>query len=94
MALGNDGVAGEVALDVFNDDDSVVYDEACSKGDAEEGERVDAEAEDLDEGEGADERDRDGDGGDDGGAPVLQEEEDDDDDDDDGFADGADDLFD
>ena len=83
------GVAGEVALHVFDDDDGVVDDQSCGERDAEEGQRVDGEAEDLDEGKGADERDRDRNGGDDRGAPVLQEEEDDDDDDDDGFADGG-----
>ncbi len=93
-AFRNDGAAGEVALDVLDDDDGVVDDEAGGQRDAEEGQGVDAEAEDLDEGEGADERDRDGDGWNDGSAPVLQEEKDDDDDDDDGLADGADDLVD
>ena len=87
-------MAGEMALHVFDDDDGVVDDEAGGQRDAEERERVDGEAEDLDEREGADERDGDGDGGNDGGAPVLQEEEDDDDDDDDGFADGGHDFVD
>src|ERR1700678_1392426 len=87
-------MAGEVTLHVFDDDDGVVYYETSGKGDAEESERVDAEAEDLDEGEGADERNRDGASGDDGSAPVLQEEEDDDNDDDDGFADGRGDFVD
>ena len=82
----------DVALDVFDDDDGVVDDEAGGERDAEERERVDGEAEDPDEGEGADEGDGDGDGGDEGGAPVLQEEEDDDDDDDDGFDEGLDDF--
>ena len=85
---------GRVALNVFDDDDGVVDDEAGGERDAEERKRVDAEAEDLDEGKGADERDRDRDGGNDGGAPVLQEEEDDDDDDDDRFTDRRDDLVD
>ena len=93
-AFGDKRGSGEVALDVFDDDDGVVDDESGGESDAEECEGVDAESEDLDEGKGADERDRDGDGGNDGGSPVLQEEEDDDDDDDDGFTDGADDLMD
>ena len=83
-----------MALHVFDDDDGVVDDQAGGERDAEERQRVDGEAEDLDEGKGADERDRDGDGGNDGGAPVLQEEEDDDDDDDDRFADRGDDFVD
>ena len=81
-------------LHVFDDDDGVVDHQAGGQRDAEEGERIDGEAEDLDERKGADQRDRDGDGGDDGGAPVLQEQEDDDDDDDDGFAQRADDFAD
>jgi len=84
----------QMALDIFDDDDSVVDDESGGEGDAEESERVDGESEDLDEGEGADQRDGDGDSGNDGSAPVLEEEEDDDDDDDDGFAEGLDDLVD
>ena len=47
----------------------------------------------LDEGEGSDERNGDGDGGDEGSAPVLQEKEDDGDDDDNGFDEGLDDLM-
>ena len=77
-----------VALHVLDDHDGVVDHQAGGQRDAEEGERVDGEAEELDEGEGADERDRNGDGGNDGGAPVEQEEEDDGDDDDDGLAEG------
>ena len=47
--------------------------------------RIDGEAEDLDEGKGADQRDRNGDGRNDRGAPVQQEQEDYDDDDQNGF---------
>ena len=83
-----------MALHVFNDHDGVVNDEAGCERDAEEREGVDGKAEDLDEGEGADQRDGNGDGGDKGGAPVLQEEEDDHDHDDDGFHQRGDDLLD
>ncbi len=93
-AFGDDRGLGEVALDVFDDDDGVVDDETGGESDAEEREGVDAEAEDLDEGEGTDERNGDGDGGNDGGAPILQEEEDDEDDDDDGLANGGNDFVD
>ena len=85
---------GDVALDVFDHDDGVVDDEAGGQRDAEQRERIDGEAEDADEGEGPDQRNRNGDGGDEGGAPVLQEEEDDQDDDDDGFDEGLDDFAD
>jgi hypothetical protein len=82
-----------VALHVLDDDDGIVYHEAGSERNAEESKGVDAEAEYFDEGEGADERDRDGDRWNDSGTPILQEEEDDDDDDDDGLADGYNDLM-
>src|SRR5258708_39758070 len=72
--LGHDGVAGEMALHVLDDDDGVVDDQSGGEGDAEEGERVDGKAEDLDEGEGADERHGNGHGGGGRGAPVPQEE--------------------
>src|ERR1700678_1301855 len=81
---------GDVALHIFDDHDRVVDNQSGGQGDTEHGERVDGEAEDLDESEGADERDWDGDGGDDGRTPIHKEEEDDDDDDDDGFSEGLD----
>jgi hypothetical protein len=77
-----------VTLNILDDYDGVVNHQAGGKGDAEERERVDGEAEYLDEREGADERDWDGDRGNDGCAPVEQEEEDHHDDDHDGFAEG------
>ena len=73
----------DVALDVLDDDDGVVDHQAGGQRDAEQGQRVDREAEQLDEGEGADQRHRDGDRRDERAAPVLQEEEDDQDDQDD-----------
>src|SRR5450755_573138 len=90
----------EVALDVFDNDNGVVHHQAGSKRDAEKRQRVDGEAEHLDESERADERDRDGDSRNDGGAPVLEENEDDENDQEncgpqggdhvaDGFADGV-----
>jgi hypothetical protein len=85
---------GDMALDVFDDNDGVVDDEAGGEGDAEQRERVDGETEDTDEGEGSDERNRNRDSGDEGRAPILQEEEDDKDDDDDGFDEGLDDFAD
>ncbi len=63
-----------VALHVFDDDDGVVDHEAGGQRDAEQRERIDGEAENADEREGADQRNRDGDRGDKRGAPVLQEE--------------------
>src|SRR5258708_37950003 len=65
-----------MALDVFDNDDGVVDHQACSESNAEQGQRVDGEAEQLDEREGSAERDRNRDRGDDGGAPVLVENED------------------
>src|SRR5258708_1295970 len=79
-----------MALDVFDNDDGVVDHQACSESNAEQGQRVDGEAEQLDEREGADERDRNRDRGDDGGAPVLEENEDYQNDKEDGRAEGRD----
>ncbi len=79
---------GDVSLHVFDDHDGVVNYQSCGQRDAEKGERVDGEAEDLDEGKCADQRNRNSDGGNDGGAPVQQEQEDDHDDDGDGFGQG------
>ena len=78
-----------VALDVLDDDDGVVHHQAGGQRDAEERQGVDGEAEELDEAEGADQRDRDGDRGDQRAAPVLQEEEDDEDDEDDRLRPGS-----
>ena len=64
-----------VPLDVLDDHDRIVDDDAGRERDAEESQGIDREAEQIDEGEGADERHRDRDGRDDRRAPVLQEEE-------------------
>ncbi len=64
---------GDVALHVFDDHDGVVDHEPGGQRDAEERERVDGEPEDLDEGKRSYQRYRDGDRGNDGGAPVKQE---------------------
>ena len=72
-----------MALHIFDHDDGVIDHQAGGQRDAEQGQRIDGEAENLDERKGADQRNRDGDRRDDGRAPVEQEEEDNDDDDDD-----------
>ena len=75
---------GDVALDVLDDHDGVVHHQAGGQRNAEESERIDGKAKNFDESEGSDQRNRNGDGGDDGGAPIQQKEEDDADDDHDG----------
>src|ERR1700761_1566497 len=75
-----------MALHILDDDNGVVNDQACRKRDAKECQRIDGEAEELDEGEGADERNRDRNRRDDGRAPVQQKEEDDNNDDNNSFA--------
>src|SRR5580693_7512115 len=51
----------EMAINVFNHDDSVVDDQASGEGDAEQGQRVDGETQQFHKDEGADERNRSGD---------------------------------
>ena len=80
----------DVSLHVFDDHDGVIDHESRGQRDAEQRQRVDGETEDLDEGERTDQRNRDGDRRNDGGAPVQQEEEDHDDDDEDRFFQGGD----
>src|ERR1700676_4082263 len=75
-----------MALDVFDNDDSVVDYQSGGERNAEQRQRVDGEAEQLDERECANERDRNRDRGDDGGAPVFEENEDDQNDEKDGGA--------
>src|SRR5258708_33120197 len=65
-----------MALDVFDNYDGVVDYQAGGERNAEQRQRIDGEAEQLDEREGADERDRNRDRGDDGGTPVFEENED------------------
>src|SRR5580704_1421239 len=79
----------EVAGDVFHDDDGVVNDEAGGDRESHEREVIQTVAAEIHDGEGADERDGDGDGGDEGGAAISQENEDDDDDEDNGESEGA-----
>ena len=69
---GSDSAFLQMALDVLDDDDRVVHDQAGGERNAEQRQRVDGEAEQLDECEGADERDRNRDRGNDGGAPVFE----------------------
>ena len=64
-----------MAFDVLNHDDRIVDHDACRENDAEERQRVDRVPEQLHERERADERHRDGDGGNQRAAPVLEEEE-------------------
>ena len=66
----------QVALDVFNDDDHVVDDQPRRQSDAEERQRVDGEAKQLDESKGADERNWSGDEVNDRRPPVAEENED------------------
>ena len=71
----------DVALNIFDHDDCVVHYQACSECDSKQRERVDGEAECLNENKGSDERYRNRYRWDDGCSPVKQEEEDDHDDD-------------
>ncbi len=76
----------DMALHILDHDNGVVDHQAGRQRDAEHGQRIDRKSEDLDEGEGTDQRDRDRNGGDDGRAPVEQKEKDNDNDDNDCFA--------
>ena len=64
-----------MTFDVLDDDDGVVHDEPGGERDAEERQRVDREAEQLDEPERTDERHRDRDRRNQRRPPVLQEQE-------------------
>ena len=66
----------DVALDVLDHDDGVVDHDADGEHETEQREIVQREAEGRQHGEGADQRHRDGDDGDDRGAPGLQEQDD------------------
>ena len=74
---------GDIALDVLDDDDGVVDDDADRQHQAEQRQVVQREAERRHDGERADERHRHGDQRNDRRAPVLQEQEHDEDDQDD-----------
>ena len=78
-----------MAGDVFHDDDGVIDDEAGGDGEGHQGKIVEAVAAEVHHGEGADERDGNGDGGNERGAAISQKNEDDDDDEDDGEGEGA-----
>ncbi len=67
-------------LDVLDHHDRIVNDDTGGEDDAEERQRVDGIVHQLDEGKGADERDRNRDCRDDRAAPGLQEQKDDEDD--------------
>src|SRR6266478_9530886 len=79
-----------MALDVFDNDDGVIDHQSGGERNSEQRQRVDGEAEQLDERECANERDRNRDRGDDGGAPVFKENKDDQNDEEDGRAEGRD----
>ncbi len=83
----------DVVLDRLHHDDGVVHHEADGEDEAEEGQRVDGEAQEGEEGEGPDEGHRNGDQGDEGRAPVLEEQEDDQDDENHRLPEGARDLL-
>ena len=69
----------EVALHVLDDDDRIVNDESDGKDDRQKSEEIDRESADLHQEGGSDERDRDGDHGDEHRTRGSQEEEDHDD---------------
>ena len=75
----------DMPLHIFDYHDRVIDDQSRRQRNAEEGERIDGEAEDLDECKSADQRHRNGYGRNDCSAPIQQEEEDYDDDDKDRF---------
>ena len=74
----------DVVLDRLHDDDRVVHHEADRQHQAEQRQRVDGKAEQREEDERPDERDRHGQQRNQRRAPALQEDEDDDDDQHDG----------
>ncbi len=84
----------QIALDVFHDDDGVVDHDADGKHKAEERQIVQRKTERREDREGADQRDRDGDDRNDGGAPGLQKQNHDEDHERDGFEDRRHDLVD
>ena len=69
----------QIPLDILHHHDGVVDHDADGEHEAEEREIVEGEAQGLQEGEGADQGDRDGDNRDDRSAPGLQEQQHDDD---------------
>ena len=81
---------GDVAFDVFDDDDGVVDHDADRQDQAEQRQIVQRKAERCHEEKAADQRDRYGDQRNDGGTPGLQEQDHHQDDQHDGLADGVD----
>src|SRR5271155_1467162 len=79
-----------MSFDVFDDDDRVVDHQAGGERDTEQRQRIDGEAEQLDERKRPDQRDRNGDCRDDGRAPVFEKDEDDKNDEHNGGAQGRD----
>ena len=67
----------EIALDILDDDDRVIDDDADRQHQPEHRQSIERIAEGGEHGEGADQRDRNGDDRDDRRAPALQEDEDD-----------------
>src|SRR5258708_24750703 len=88
---GGEGLhaAFHVTGDVFDDHDGIVDHETGGDGEGHEGKIVEAVAEEVHHAEGADERERDGDAGNDGGPDVTEENEHHQDDQDDGDQEGA-----
>ena len=83
-----------MAADVFDDDDGVIDDEAGGDGKGHQGEVVQRIAQQVHDGEGAEDAEWDGDAGDQGRADLAQEDEDNQNDKDDGDDEGAGDVFD
>ena len=79
------GILLHHALDVFNDDDRVVDDDADRQDEREQRHGVEREAERENHREGTDQRDRNGDQRDQRRPQVAEEQEDDDDDEDEGL---------
>ena len=90
-------LGGESLLDMvlhcLHHDDGVINHKADGKDQAEEGQGIDGEAEEREEGKGTDQGDGDRAQGYEGRPPPLEEEEYHDDDEDEGFDQGLDDLF-
>src|SRR5580704_10496445 len=70
-----------MSLRILDDDNSIVNHQTCCQCDPEQSQRINGEIEDLDEGERANQRDRNSHRRNDGGPPIQQEQEDHDDDD-------------
>ena len=77
---GQLGLLVEDAFDILDHDDGIVDEQADREHEPEQSQRVDREAEDVEHPEGAEQHDRDGNSGDQRGAPALQEDEHDEDD--------------